>query len=288
MYYELYIDAFFMVNAIMSFFVLLVVKQWLRCTATRLRIALGSAIGALLTCIIVVIPIRGVLIKYLLIHLGVNSLTVWFGLNIKKRNLFLTAIVLSYLMTFLFGGMIQWFIEQSSIKIDVISIAIAGAGCCVTICIALRIFRRYDKKKSMLWNVTIKNKEKVKKLTGLADSGNSLIDPIGKKPVHIIPLEEAKGILPDEVCTFLTDYYQNKLPVDFENSSNVMTSISYVPFHSVGRKRGILPAFTADLMLLEKESEVIRIDQPKIAVCEDRFASRNRYQMIVNPKLTNH
>ena len=52
-YYELYVDVLFLVNFMMDYLLLLLVKKMLKCTATHGRVCLGAFAGALLTCIVV-------------------------------------------------------------------------------------------------------------------------------------------------------------------------------------------------------------------------------------------
>lgn len=52
MYYELYVDIFFMVNFMMDTILLLIVKKMILCSVSYGRILLGAATGAMLTCVV--------------------------------------------------------------------------------------------------------------------------------------------------------------------------------------------------------------------------------------------
>ena len=91
MYYELYIDVFFLVNFMMDYILLLITKQMLHCSATRRSVCLGAAAGSLLTCIIVVLPLPAAFIKFILFHMFVNTCMIRAGLKIKNRRDFAKA-----------------------------------------------------------------------------------------------------------------------------------------------------------------------------------------------------
>ena len=50
MYYELYIDVLFLVNFMMDYILLLLVRRMLKCTATHGNICMGAMTGSFLMC----------------------------------------------------------------------------------------------------------------------------------------------------------------------------------------------------------------------------------------------
>lgn len=103
MYYELYIDVLFLVNFMMDSLLLLSVNQVLKCPTTRGRIFLGGALGALLTCVVTVVPMPGV-IKLIIFHAVINTFMIKTGLKIKGKKQFWKAFGLLYIAAFLYGG----------------------------------------------------------------------------------------------------------------------------------------------------------------------------------------
>lgn len=288
MYYELYIDAFFLVNTIMNFFILLVIKRILRCTATRLNILIGSVVGSLLTCLLIVLPVKGIFLKLLLIHCGANFITAMISLKIKRFCQLMKAVVLLYFITFLFGGILQWCTEITSTPLNVIKLVILGACCYGIISVSIHFFQYYKKKDSSLVAVTIMKDGSKKELIGLIDTGNSLLEPVTGKPVNIISLELVKGFLSNEVMKYLESFYRNEIHHNETPTFEELGTIFYIPFHSVGKKSGVMPALTFDMMLMKKENENILIKSPIFAICENSFVSKDRYQIILNPKLSDH
>ena len=89
---------------------------------------------------------------------------------------------------------------------------------------------------------------------GLADTGNSLTEPITGKPVSVIQAEELKEI-PDKILL--------------------------VPYNSVGKERGLMRAFVADNMIVNGRT----VEKPIIGIHKGSFGGNNRYQLILHPKI---
>ena len=74
MYYELYIDVFFLENFMMDALLLMLTGRMIRCQAGKGRIFFGAALGAFLTCVAVLIPVPYLLIRLILFYGGINLL----------------------------------------------------------------------------------------------------------------------------------------------------------------------------------------------------------------------
>ena len=81
MYYELYVDVLFLVNFMMDYLLLLLVKKMLKCTATHGNIFLGAILGSFLTCVVVILPIPYAVLKFMLFHMFVNIFMIRVGLK---------------------------------------------------------------------------------------------------------------------------------------------------------------------------------------------------------------
>ncbi len=66
MHYEVYIDVLFLTNLRMDFLLLRTVRQLLNCHVSVRRVFTGSAVGAVFTCLLLVLPVP----KYLTLVLG--------------------------------------------------------------------------------------------------------------------------------------------------------------------------------------------------------------------------
>ena len=64
-----------------------------------------------------------------------------------------------------------------------------------------------------------------------------------------------------------------------------VNAVIFVPFRSVGKDSGILPAVRADRMEIEKEGQKKIIEKPYIAISEEKLSQNDSYQILLNEKL---
>ena len=84
MYYELYIDVLFLVNFMMDYLLLLIVKRILKCSATHGNICIGSLAGSFMTCVVIAAPFENTLIKFILFHFVISLLMLKIGLGLSS------------------------------------------------------------------------------------------------------------------------------------------------------------------------------------------------------------
>ena len=255
MYYELYIDLFFLVNFMMDVCILLVAKKILKCPVTYKTVCFGAFLGAVMTCITMALPIKGGYVKFMIFHGLINVLMIKTGLRIKWNRGFLKAYVTVYLSAFLIGGIfscISQYMREGSIFFVFALISYWGAkgvwewiyyqGKCRKVCCEVLLCLKSDRIK----------------VNAILDTGNRLRDPVTGKPVSIISKSVASKL------------WEN-FPLD---------GLRYIPYHTIGKKDGILPILTLDEMVLYLEEE-IQIIKPLIAVCEEQ-GNMGEYEMILN------
>ena len=101
MYYELYIDVFFVENLVMDYFLLRTAIRLMKCTATHLRCLAAAALGSAMTCLTVVFTRKYLLLNTILVSVAATALMVRFGCKIKDKKRFLQGFVCLYLAAFL-------------------------------------------------------------------------------------------------------------------------------------------------------------------------------------------
>jgi hypothetical protein len=110
------------------------------------------------------------------------------------------------------------------------------------------------------------------------------LEPVSKKPVNIIPFRILKGLLDPMQSDLLLHYLEYGIGESDEIIRD-LGGICYVPYCSVGKTNGLLPAIRIEKMEIvyeEKKKEVVR---PIIGICQDEFMSDKKYQIILNPNL---
>lgn len=259
MYYELYVDVLFLVNFMMDYLLLLIVRKMLACSATHGNICLGALVGSLLTCIVIVLPIPYAFIKLVLFHVLVNTCMIRVGLKIKNIRSFVKALILLYIGGFLLGGIMEALRQYVRVGSLFFAIALAGYYAVLGIWRFISYVQRWNEYHC---TVELYFDGKTYRVKGLVDTGNSLCDPVSGKPVSILPRQVAKTLL-------------GKEPVK---------NIRYIPYQSVGKKEGVLPAFQIDKMCIHRDAKCW-IETPLIAISEEEISAGGEYEMILNPNL---
>lgn len=258
-YYELYIDVLFLVNFMMDYILLLIVKRILKCSATHGSIFIGAIVGSLLTCLVVILPIPYAFVKFVLFHIFVNTCMIRVGLKIKTIPAFLKAIILLYAGGFLLGGVMEHF--RQYVREGSLFFLLAF----VSYYIVLGIFKfiSYIQR----WNQThykvdLYLDNEVYQVEGLIDTGNGLRDPISGQPISVLERGKAKELL--------------------EKSKG--KNFRYVPYSTIGKAEGVLPVFRVDRMCIHRDVDCW-VDKPLIGISEEKISTEREYDMILNPNL---
>ena len=108
MYYELYIDVFFLENFMMDSLLLLIINRVMNNGRPPGRILLGGITGSLLTCLVVAVAIPPA-VRTIIFHTLVNSAMLFAGLRIRRFSQFVQAFLLLYAAAVITGGIMQIF-----------------------------------------------------------------------------------------------------------------------------------------------------------------------------------
>lgn len=105
----------------------------------------------------------------------------------------------------------------------------------------------------------IRYRGKTKTLPALWDTGNTLYEPYGHQPVHVMSPEAGREL--------------------FEPLSRVI----YIPFRSVGTSYGLIPGIQADEMEIWQNGKLVKTCiRPWIAVSREPLSSCHQYEMLLH------
>ena len=259
MYYELYIDVLFLVNFMMDYILLLLVRKMLKCTATHGNICIGAMTGSFLTCLVIILPVLHPFLKFILFHVVVNTAMIKAGLKIKDMRKFVKALLMLYTGGFLLGGVMEHF--RQYIKIGSMFLLVAVAAYYVvtwiwSFIVSVQRVNQYQCRAQLYLG------QKKCCIKGMIDTGNGLRDPVTNEPVSILDRKTAMKFLGEEK----------------------MGKIRYVPYHSIGKREGVLPVVRIDKMCVEND-EIHWIKNPLIGISEEEITAEDTYQMILNPDI---
>lgn len=252
-YYELYIDVFFLVNFMMDYLLLRLTGKMMKCSATHGRIVAGAAAGALCACAAMVIPWINTFVKFILLHAAGSILMVKIGFKIGWDRTFLRACIMLYISAFLVGGVMEYFHQY--VRRASLFFALALVGYFVSLGI-WELVTYLAGRNIVRCKVRLIKEDREYMAEALIDTGNRLRDPATGKPVSIISARAWEMLGAKESC--------------------------YIPYHSVGKPDGVLPAAALDKMCVYGKAPVW-LDRPIVAVCED--ITDDDYEMLVHPDL---
>lgn len=255
MYYELYMDRFFLENLFFDFLLL-----WLTAFLGRLprdfkRMAAGAFLGSVLACLFVVIPVKN---KSFLLpgQVAVSIFMVKQGLAVQRKKLW-KSLFLFYGTAFLLGGILEML--HSQITLPVILAGLFGAAIVVGM---KNIQEKWKYKTQNIYEVTLVWNGMKKELRGLRDTGNQLKDPYFGKPVTVVEYRAVR------------EFFNQK------------TKVLWIPYHSIGKQSGFMPGIELDYFLLQGDGEERRIEHPIVAISKEIVSAKGGYQMILPSVLT--
>jgi stage II sporulation protein GA (sporulation sigma-E factor processing peptidase) len=281
----------------MDYFLLLFVKRIFKSPTTHLRILIGSLIGALGMCILVVLPIKSIFLNLILGHIIINTCMVKVACNIKTGKQLLKGVISLYISAFLLGGVFQTMSYYTNIKgwigeimlgnghtsMGVRAFLMFSVISYIMILICLKVYERLKNKISNIYEVRLYFDNREILLKGFNDTGNRLKDPLSGKPVSVIERDAVKALVSEEVLNRLDKMSQYSLEESSEES--VFGNLHYIPFHSIGKESGLMPALTIDCMQVQAGEVLLNIQNPVIGVCGFKVSAKADYQMILNSML---
>lgn len=266
MHYELYVDSLFFINFVMNLYLLILVDRSTVRRATPGRLTAGAAVGAF-----------GYLLPFLwaapgALKLGVGALIGTVAMlcvtfPVRGLRMFLKLLEKLLFYSFGMGGILLFLIRRfrPARKILTGSIGILGAGAIGFL--MLYRFRFGLKTKNGLCRATLCREGCQITAAALIDSGNSLIEPISGKPVCVV----GKALF-DRLWGEDTEGFR------------------VIPYHSIGRKKGIMPGYLLPVLKLEMDGIRLEFEDVYIAVSDEEIsqasdAGAESVEIIINPGL---
>ncbi len=267
MYYKLYIDSVFVLQFITNLYLLSLAGSFLRCTATHGRKCLGAVLGAVLSCLAVMMPVGRMGGRMIISALPVSMCMMCITYRIHSiRKLIHSSLVMAGCGFFL-GSVMIWILNR-------LRVILKGRGSIfLTIFIgylAYRIFaaalgiilaRSRNSLRTVRFYVPALAQEI--RVCAFVDTGDHLADPVSGAPVSVVSRKIAQCM---SSC-FMPEKYHA------------------VPYRSVGKDRGILNAYEIPEMIIEEEGRETRREHVIIAICDMGISEESVYQMILHPRL---
>lgn len=294
----MYAEYLLIENIIINCIILYVTSKITRTKTSKMRLFVASLIGSIYT-LVVFFPSLQFMGK-VTIKLSISILMIIISFNPEKLNQFLKQISAFYMVSFAFAGAIIgiFYILNNSFKFKGISfkdfdelIKFLVIGILIALILIRYILKFYQgkiNKENFITNIIIGLNNKEVELTALIDTGNSLKEPISKKPVIIAEYKALENILPNSI----RDMYKTNKELDLIQIGKIMEEVSddiklrLIPFKSLGNDNGILIGFKPDKIKIYLESETKNLtDDIIVAIYNDKLATDEVYNGLLHPEL---
>ena len=283
----------------MDFLLLMLTSKILKRHTTLLRILLASIVGTTMFCLSLIYPMRALKVNQPLYTIVVSILMVKIGFPRTELKTSIKILTVFYLTAFTLSGAMNTIYYHTKLghyfrlvlkgekesKITIGVLAGLAIGSYLIIRLTIYKIQKDREKKGTLYEVTLINQETKTVIKGLLDTGNSLKEPISRKPVNIIELDTAKELFGKEFMTVIKNFYiSGELQLNAD-TTNHMNKIRMIPFQSVGESKGMLVAVQIDSLYIAKEGDKIQVMTPYVAIYNKSLSVNNQYKMLLHPDL---
>lgn len=191
--------------------------------------------------------------------LGINIIMLFVTFRIKSFRFLAEAFSLIAIITFMLGGILQWVYTNILNKKYFITAVVLSV---IIMILEKFLYTYYKRKWEKICQVTLYLGEEECKIEALIDTGNGLYDPYTKQPVSIIEYQ------------FMQSYIEKN-----------KKKIRYIPFHSVGKNNGLLPAVTVTGIAISQKNHEKHVENIVVAMVKGSLATQKNYHMILHPDL---
>ncbi len=170
MYYKLYIDSVFILQLTTNLYLLSLAGKYLRCTATHGRKCLGAVAGAVLSCLIIMMPVWSMGGRMIISGLPVSMCMMWITYRIHNMKKLIHSSLVMAGCGFFLGSVMIWILNWLRV-----------------------ILRSRNSLRTVRFHVPALGQEI--RVRAFVDTGNHLADPVSGAPVSVISRKTAQCML---------------------------------------------------------------------------------------------
>lgn len=301
MYIEVYLDIVFAINFILDFFILILEKKIIRKNVSLNRIFFGAFVGAVMMCIIILIPKLNYIIYLALSYFFSSALMIIVTFQPKKVIELVKLTLLLYMIAIFLGGIIftlyyysrvgmglNQLMENSGVKgLDLQMLILFVSVAMILFFIFMNIFLKVTSVSKNIYHVELFYNEQEIKITALLDTGNGLYDPITNAPVIIGEIDIFKEYLKtdqyEELKNIANNIYDISQIEDIQKSLGI--KVRWIPFTSLGNENGMMIGIVLDKIVVHIGKNVRESANVVLAVYNKKLSKDNSYCLLLHPKL---
>lgn len=205
-----------------------------------------------------------------------------------------------YLIVYGFGGALTWILKETKggyylillMKTTSIrnlyfkSFLFISLGVFVLLFLLFGTGKVVREEQQFLYPVSLMIHGKTIHTVGFLDTGNRLREPVTRKAVLVIEFDSVYPALDDKLAAWLEQYFDTLQEEKQQNegSKEVPEEIDWIPFSSVGKKAGRLPAIICDDIFLDRKP-VIEKKEVYLAITNQRLSPTREYFLLLHTDL---
>ena len=284
-----YIDIVFFENILLNYIILMATAIISKAKINAPKILLASIIGGIYAILNYIVELSFVLNT--VIKIVMSIIIVLIAFNSNKIKILIKQLIFFYLVSFTFGGaafMLLFFVSPQNIILKEnylvgtypLKITILGGiiGFIVIITVS-KIMKDRMNKKSMLCELEIFYKGKVRKVKTMIDTGNLLKEPITQTDVIIVEKNSLKDIVEEDILENIDNIIKGKW-LDSSDERIYSYKFKIIPFMSLGNENGLLIGFKPDYIKIYDDDENVRNDII-IAIYNGKLSKSNLYTSLI-------
>ncbi len=285
MYYEFYIDEFFVVNLLVDLLLLVLTSQILGETASPLRMLLAAGTGAAGACALVLLGTEKFAVGETVLHLALAVFMVKIGCGIKAFGKLMRGVCAFYGASFLLGGILSAI--PMGTKKGILTFFAITFTAYWAIHIGIRLCKYLKGKDEAFCEAVIRLNGKSLKVKGLYDTGNRLRDPLTGKPVCVMELAVFGHLLEGKERKALEQFCDQTGEQEGETWQRLAKTLKprLLPYSSVGCEKGLLLTVTADGMFLSSGEKKGQVKHPVIGLSQTPLSPCGNFQIIISPEI---
>lgn len=303
MYLEVYPDIIFLLNFILDFLLILLLKKLNRKSSKLLRMIGAAGVGGMAAAITGCFPWMNSLLRFLFMYVLAAAFMVMIAFGRMKWLDLLKQMITLYLITYFVGGFINSLLLYMNWKLLLVQLGnglmfsniswvyvmIALIILIPLILLTMKLFYWYKNHMTQIFDMELVMEKSRIQTKGLLDTGNCLIDPIQKKPVMVIEKSLLEGLLPQGFLKELEEFRSYLLMDDFDITRLNLTDehmlrLKFIPYRTVD-KNGLMLGLVLDQVLIHTGKETIHNEKVIVAICDNQLSVKNSYHAIIHKGL---
>lgn len=310
MYLEVYPDIIFILNFIIDFILLFLLKKVNRKKSKIIKLVAAAAAGSVFAVLISIYPMIPVIVRFIVMNILAAFFMIRIAFGPMKLPELIKQVVVLYIITFFVGGMLNSLYYYTDVREKLIevgnSLVFSNLSpayilililCLIPITyLGLWFYRWYQSEKKDLYDVELYFKENHVHAKGLMDSGNCMYDPVFKKPVMVMENSLAIDLLPGPLCEAIkaakqsiegneTDKNTLSIGSTLSIESELALKLRFIPYQSIGKPKGIMLGVILDKVLIDTGKETICNERVTAAICDNHLSTKDDYHVILHKEL---